>query len=102
MSLQEERTFKLALPSRCKSYDSATFRMALSSSTGSDVLQVGGRVMPDGTVELLKKLKLPHLVPSGSGAKIIRDAVVACSAQQSTAFVVLMPLGGINAEAAGN
>jgi Flp pilus assembly protein TadD len=98
LSLQEERTFKLSLSSACKSYESATFRLQLSSSGQPEVLQVGGQDLPTGTAESLKGLKLPHLVPSTSTARVLRDAAVTCSAQQSAAYVVLMPLGGINAE----
>jgi tetratricopeptide (TPR) repeat protein len=99
-ALQQEHTFKIALPSTCKSFDSATYRLQISSSSAPEFLQVGGQQLPDGAAEALKTLKLPHLVPSASKSKIIRDAVVSCSAQQASAYVVLMPLGGIEAEQA--
>jgi Flp pilus assembly protein TadD/transglutaminase-like putative cysteine protease len=101
LTLQDERTFKLSLSSTCRSYESATFRLELSSSGGPDILQVGGDTMPSGTAESLKNLKLPHLVPSSSKARILRDAVLSCSGHRSIAFVLFMPLGGINAEKAG-
>ena len=101
LSLQEERTFKLPLASACKTYESATFRLQLSSSSKPEVLQVSGQSLAGSTAEMLKSLKVPHMVPAASTARLLRDAVVTCSARQSAAYVVLMPLGGISAEKAG-
>ena len=98
---QEERTFKISIPSPCKSYTSSTLRLQLSSADPPEVLHVGGQSTPESTSAAIKALKLPHLVPDGSDALILRDAVLTCSAGQSKAYVVLMPLGGIDAEKAG-
>ena len=65
-------------------------------------MHVGGGSVPDKVVDSIRKLDLHHLVPTASKAKILRDAVFTCSAGKSDGYLVLMPLGGIQAEHAGN
>ena len=51
-----------------------------------------------GVDEQIRRVNLPRLVPSASKARILRDAVVACYSGQSDCFLVLMPIGSIDAE----
>jgi len=100
--LQDERSFQLRVPTRCKSFESSTFRMQIGSSGTSDIMRVGGAPALDPLVDSIRKLPLPHLVPTASKAKILRDAVFTCSAGKSEGYFVLMPLGGMQAEHAGD
>jgi tetratricopeptide (TPR) repeat protein len=99
--LQDERTFKVQLPTACRSFVNSTFRVQLSSGSNPEFLHVSGEPLSESSLKSLKSLRLPHLVPADSKARILRDAVVTCSAKQSSAYVVFMPMGGISAEKAG-
>ena len=101
-SLQEQRTFNLRNDGVCKSFASSTFRLQIGSAGTSDVLRVSGTAVSDKMVDSIRNLRLPHLVPGASQAKILRDAVFTCSAGKSEGLFVLMPLGGIQAEHAGD
>ena len=101
-SLQDDRTFQIHMETGCKSFESSTYRMQIGSIGTSDVMHVGGGSVPDKVVDSIRKLDLHHLVPTASKAKILRDAVFTCSAGKSDGYLVLMPLGGIQAEHAGN
>jgi hypothetical protein len=76
--------------------------MQIGSSGPSDVTRVSGDDVPDKTVDSIRQLRISHLVPTASNAKILRDAVFTCSAGKSDGYLVLMPLGGIQAEHAGD
>ena len=101
-TLQEERTFQLHMETRCQSFESSTFRMQIVSTGIADVMHVGGGSVPDKVVDSIRKLSLSHLVPIASKAKILRDAVFTCSAVKSDGYLVMMPLGGIQAEQVGH
>jgi len=101
-TLQEERTFELKVGGRCEKFASSTFRLKIGSSGPLEVMRVGGDPIPEKVNEAIRQLSLPHLVPSNSNAGILRDAVFTCSAGKSEGYLVLMPLGGIQAEQAGN
>ena len=49
----------------------------------------------------IRKLALPHFVPAHSSARILRDAVLTCSPNQTDCFFVLMPMGTISNEHVG-
>jgi tetratricopeptide (TPR) repeat protein len=100
--LQEDRTFKVTTTAPCKTFESSTLRMQISSAGEPEVLHVAGAKIEGSTADLFKKLSLPHLVPSGSKARILRDAVFTCSAGRTDGYLVLMPLGSIRAEQAGD
>jgi len=101
-TLQEERTFQLGTEGRCQSFKSSTFRLQIGSSGPSDIVRVSGDAIPDKVVDSIRQLRLSHLVPTASNAKILRDAVFTCSAGKSDGYLVLMPLGGMQAEHAGD
>jgi Flp pilus assembly protein TadD/transglutaminase-like putative cysteine protease len=96
--LQEQRTFKLKLTSPYKSYWSGTYRLQFSAGRGPDIQLVEGKSEKDGIEDAIRKLNLPHLVPSHSNGRIVRDAVLSCSPGQAECFFVLMPMGSIDAE----
>jgi tetratricopeptide (TPR) repeat protein len=101
-TLQEERTFKIRVETVCKSFESSIFRLQIGPSGTSDLMNAGGAAVSEKVAASIRKLSLPHLVPAASRAKILRDAVFTCSAGKSDAYLVLMPLGGIQAEHAGD
>lgn len=90
---QQERTFKFKLPYTCKSYQSAIFRVQFSGSGEPQVLQVEGKALSEDYAASLKSLHLAHMVPFASKARILRNAAFTCSAEHSSAYVVLMPPG---------
>lgn len=80
-------------PSNAKSDGSTTSESAQpavprSSPDGSKIALIGG----------LKQLAIPYVVPPGSPALLIRDAVLDCSALFPTCGFVLMPQSGLNQE----
>jgi Tfp pilus assembly protein PilF len=97
-ALQEQRTFKLKLPMPSKSYWSGTYRLQFSATGLADVLYVGSASDLAGVERLIRQLEMPRLVPSRSKARILRDAVVTCSAGHGDCFLVLMPMGSIDVE----
>ena len=97
-SMQEQRTFKLKLASPSQSYWSSTYRLQFSAVGLQDVMHVGIGLAKRGVDEQIRKVNLPRLVPSASKGRILRDAVVTCSSGQSDCFLVLMPMGSIDAE----
>lgn len=99
--LQVERTFKLNLPTPCRSYQSNTIRLQFAWVGALDATAIGGKPESESTIDTILHLKFPHMVPSGSKGRILRDGVFTCSAHQSTAYFVLFPLGGIEAEQNG-
>ncbi len=101
-TLQEERTFHLSMEAPCHSFASSTFRLQIGSSGISDLMRVSGEAVPDKVVDSIRQLRLSHLVPTASNAKILRDAVFTCSAGKSDGYLVLMPLGGMQAEHVGD
>jgi tetratricopeptide (TPR) repeat protein/transglutaminase-like putative cysteine protease len=100
--LQEERSFKLKLKSTSKSFWSATFRLQLEAGDTQDVMRVSGDSSRDDALESIKRLPLPHLVPTHSNGRILRDAVVTCSPGHADCFFVLLPMGSISAEHASD
>ncbi len=96
--LQQERTFKLKLAAT-SSYWSATYRLQLSAN-GIDAMQVSGSSPRQGVVQAIKQLHMPPLVPKNFKGKIVRDAVISCSAAKAECDFVLIPLGGMEAERA--
>jgi tetratricopeptide (TPR) repeat protein len=101
LSLQDERTFRLKFKSPGKVYESATYRLQIGASATQAVMRVSGDPVQGGAEEAIKRLALPHLVPSHSAAQILRDAVLTCSPGQTECFFVLMPMGGMQAENQG-
>jgi predicted Zn-dependent protease len=101
-ALQEERTFHISLEAHCQSFASSTFRLQIGSSGPLDIMRVSGSTVPDAVVHSIRQLHLSHLVPTASNAKILRDAVFTCSAGKPDGYLVLMPLGGMQAEHAGD
>ncbi len=97
-SPQEERTFKIGVKPPCTSFGSAIFRLQIASSGPSEVQRLSGEAVPDKVVDSIRQLSLSHLVPVASKAKILRDAVFSCSAGKSEGYLVLMPLGSMQAE----
>lgn len=96
--LQQERDYKVSFSSPCKSYCSATYRVQMSASSPMSVLRVGGEPKLDSAIPEIRQLKLAHLMPTHSSARLLRDAVLSCSAGAKSCDFVLMPLGGIGAE----
>jgi Tfp pilus assembly protein PilF len=96
--LQDQRTFKLKLASANKSYWSTTYRLQFSAGRAPDILLVEGKAEKEGIENSIKKLDLPHLVPSSSTGSILRDGVLSCSPGQAECTFVLMPMGSIEAE----
>src|SRR6185437_1647121 len=99
---QDKRTFTLVLKSAYKQYVSATFRLQISASGIHAVQRVGGTDQLDEAATAIRALHLPQLVPTHSKAQILRDGIVTCSPHQRDCYFVLMPLGGIQAEHAGD
>jgi hypothetical protein len=95
---QEKRTFEIVLPKAHKNYVSATFRLKISAAGIDDVQRVSGSALLDEAADPMRKLPLPHLVPTHSTARILRDAIVTCSPGTRDCYFVLMPMGGIQAE----
>lgn len=100
--LQEERSFKVKLNVPRRSYCSATFRLQVSSNSAQAVMLVSGEPSLEVATQSIKQLHLPHLVPTHSTARILRDAVLSCSAGAGSCEFVLMPIGNINAERSGD
>jgi tetratricopeptide (TPR) repeat protein len=100
--LQQERVFKMKFTSPCHSFCSATFRLQLAADSPLSLMRVSGEGLLDEAKETIKQLTLPHLVPNHSAGRILRDAVLSCSAGTGMCDFVLMPLGNINAERAGS
>ena len=98
--LQEQRTFKVKLHSASPAYWSSTYRFQFSADGLQDLVQVGTSLAKKGMDDQIRALNLPRLVPKQSKARILRDAAVSCSSGQTECFVVLMPLGSIDAEQA--
>ncbi|MGH9585775.1 MAG: DUF3857 domain-containing protein [Acidobacteriaceae bacterium] len=98
---QDERTFRLTLKSTHKDFTSATFRLQFSASGIVAVQRVSGSDQLDEANTAIRALHLPQLVPTHSTARILRDAIVTCSPGNRDCYFVLMPLGGIQAEHAG-
>lgn len=96
-ALQQERTFKLTLKAS-NSYWSAIYRLRLDASGTEDAMQVSGLTPREGVVQVIKRLALPHLVPSGFKGCIVRDAVISCSSGKTECEFVLMPMGSMAAE----
>ena len=96
-ALQRERTFKLTLKAS-NSYWSAIYRLRLDASGTEDAMQVSGLTPREGVVQVIKRLALPHLVPSGFKGCIVRDAVISCSSGKTECEFVLMPMGSMAAE----
>ncbi|WP_348261650.1 DUF3857 domain-containing protein [Telmatobacter sp. DSM 110680] len=97
-SAQELRTFKLKLASPSPTYWSSIYRLQFSAGGLQDVMHVGTGLAKRGVDEQIRKANLPRLVPSASKGRILRDAVVTCSSGQLDCFMVLMPMGSIDAE----
>lgn len=97
-ALQEQRTFKLTLATPRKSYWSGTYRLQFAAGGLQDVMYVGASTNETGIENLIRTIELPRLVPSHSNARILRDAVVSCSAGRADCMLVLMPMGSIDAE----
>lgn len=98
LALQNDRTLKIKLKAASKSYMSAIFRLQLGAGSMQGVLRVSGDSVPDGVLDSIKNLTLPHLVPAHSSGRILRDAVLTCSPNQTDCFLVLMPMGTISNE----
>lgn len=95
-ALQQERTFKLKLAAM-NSYWTGTYRLQLDASGIDGAMQVSG-IAREGVVEAIKQLGLPHLAPNDYAGFIVRDAVISCSAGKTECELVLMPMGGMEAE----
>jgi len=100
--LQQERVFKMKFRSPCHSFCSATFRLQLAAGSSLSLMRVSGEALLDEAKETIKQLTLPHLVPTHSAGRILRDAVLSCSAGTGMCDFSLMPLGNIKAERAGD
>lgn len=98
---QEKRTFTLTLKSAHKDFVSSTFRLQISATGVQAVQRVSGSDQLDEAETAIRTLHLPHLVPTHSTARILRDAIVTCSPGRHDCYFVLMPLGGIQAERVG-
>lgn len=99
---QDERTFKLTLKSAHKDYVSSTFRLQFSAAGVQAVQRVSGSDQLGEATTAIRALHLPHLVPTHSTARILRDAIVTCSPGHRNCYFVLMPMGGIQAERVGD
>jgi predicted Zn-dependent protease len=99
-ALQEDRTFKMQLKPAAKSLASSTYRLEVNSGGIKAVMLVGGQPH-DNAEDAIKHITLPHLVPTGSHAKVVRDAVLTCSPGSTECYFVIMPMGGMIAEQAG-
>ena len=100
--LQNARIFNIPLRSSYHSAVSATFRLQLQAGGIHSVLRVSGDTSLESGTESIHRLGLPHLVPTHSSAYLLRDAIVTCSSSAKNCMLVLMPIGGIYAEQAGN
>jgi tetratricopeptide (TPR) repeat protein len=96
--LQDDRTFKVKLKSASSSYWSATYRLLLTANGTHSAMEAGGLGPRTGVVEAIEQVALPHLVPTHSKGRLLRDGVVSCSAGKSECMFVLMPMGMMNAE----
>jgi tetratricopeptide (TPR) repeat protein len=95
---QEERTFRLKVKTPPQSFWSSILRLQLCAGEIQAVLHVSGEPVQGDIEESIKRLKIPHLVPSHSSGRLLRDAVLTCSPGQTECFLVLMPMGSIAAE----
>jgi predicted Zn-dependent protease len=98
-ALQQERTFALRLKAT-NSYWSATYRLLLDANGLKEAIEVGGSSPRQGVVRAIQQLQLPRLVPKEFKGRILRDAVISCSAGRTECEFVLMPVGGMEAERA--
>ncbi len=98
LALQQDRTFKLKLKTAPGAHISAVFRLLLTADGTQAAQLVSGLAPGDDTADAIKQIALPRLVPSRSGGRLVRDAVLSCSAGKTECEFVLMPMGGITAE----
>ena len=91
--LQEMRSFHLDRPKDLKG--SGTFRVQLGGPGVTDCEETSGDEALHALVPKLLQLKIPNVAPAGSPARLVRDAVVDCSALLNTCEFVLMPYSGL-------
>jgi tetratricopeptide (TPR) repeat protein len=96
-TLQDMRTFHLAKPKGLNG--SATFRVQLAGDGVKDSELVSGDDNMRSCMVELNKLKIPHAVPAGSPAHVLRDGVLNCSSLFPTCEFVLLPRSGLAMEA---
>jgi tetratricopeptide (TPR) repeat protein len=94
--LQEMRSFHLERPKDLKG--SGTFRVQLGGPGVTDCEETSGDEALHALVPKLLQLKMPNVAPAGSPARLVRDAVVDCSALLNTCEFVLMPYSGLQME----
>ncbi len=98
-TLQKMRTFHVERPKGVTG--SAIVRIQLSDGGIKDCTQVSGDESVRAVTAKLTSLKMPgNIVPPGSQARLIRDAVLNCSSLFSICDLVLMPRSGLAQEGA--
>lgn len=98
-TLQKMRTFHVDRPKAVTG--SAIVRIQLGDGGIKDCAQVSGDESVRPVTAKLTSLKMPgSIVPPGSHALLIRDAVLHCSSLFSSCDVVLMPRSGLTQEGA--
>ncbi len=61
-------------------------------------MQVNGDAGMAQFVKKIEAVHFPELVPAGSKARLVRDAAMSCSPGDRHCVLVLMPMGGMQAE----
>jgi tetratricopeptide (TPR) repeat protein len=100
--LQNMRIFHIPQLAKHSTAVSAMFRLQLQAGGIRDALRVSGEASLDSEEDAIRKLVLPTLVPAHSDAYLLRDAEMYCEPGEKSCEFVLMPLGSIAAEQAGN
>jgi len=98
-ALLQERTFKLKLEPTKSSW-SDTFRLELDARQIAGAMEVSGSSSRQGVIQAIKELSMPRLVPRGFKGRIVRDAVISCSAGKTECEFILIPMGGMANERA--
>ena len=94
-ALQESRTYHVAKRGGASGW--GTFRLQISTSGVIAAQQINGDAKLNAIAEQVSALKFPELVPPGSAAHLLRDAVVSCS-MGTDCDVVLVPNSSLQTE----
>jgi predicted Zn-dependent protease len=100
IALQRMRTFHLEAAVLPKTFEQATFRLEFSAEGPPQVMQVNGDAAMAQFVTRIAGVDFPKMVPAGSNARLLRDAVMSCSPGDRDCVLVLLPMGPMQAEQA--
>jgi hypothetical protein len=93
--LQETRTYHVAKPAGVSGW--GTFRLQINAGGVIASQQKSGDEKLALIAGKIKEMKFPELVPPGSGAHLLRSAVVSCSIGNNC-DVVLVPNSSLQTE----